>query len=91
MDGIEIKGSLNRECYAKMIQLKNRWDMAECIPPTSSNARGDVYREMENIGNAYVALKQAMSELLDCTAKFIINTDVTFEEADILTAGKIAE
>ena len=91
MDGIKIKNSINRECYTQIVRLKNRWDMAECTPPTSSHAQGDVYQEMEKIGKSYVELKQAMSELLECTAKFIINTDIAFKETDHKIAEKIAD
>lgn len=91
MDGIKIKSSINRECYTKILRLKNRLDMAECIPPSSSNAMGDVYRGMESMGKSYAELKKAMSELLECTAKFIINTDTAFKVMDNGVAEKLAE
>ncbi len=91
MDGIKIRSGINQSCYDKIMTLKRKWDEAECTPPTSSDARGGFYDEMQEIGQAYVELKQAMSELLDCTAAFILSTDATFDNQDRAIAQKIAE
>lgn len=91
MDGIKICSGINQSCYDKIMKLKQQWDEADCTPPTSSDAKGGVYDEMQEIGQTYVELKQAMSELLDCTAAFILNADTTFEAQDRAIAQKLAE
>lgn len=91
MDGIKTCSIMNQSCYEKIMQLKRHWDEADCTPPTSSDAKGGVYDEMQEIGQAYVELKQAMSELLDCTATFILNADTAFGDQDRAIAQKLAE
>lgn len=89
METISFRIGATQSARQRMQALKQKWDATECIVPTSVEGRGEAFEKIEQIGEEYKLLHEAVSTLLANTLQFLQKTEESFVDADEKMAEKI--
>lgn len=89
MDRISFQSFATQSAWQRMQALKQKWDATECTLPTSVEGKGEAFEKMEQIGEEYKLLHEAVSTLVENTLQFLQKTEKAFVGADEKMAEEI--